>query len=148
MYQSNVIFCPTATCIRVVEPNLYIGTESGDCMSVELQSVTCDQQHINVVPHSSLEQYVHRGPVQALVAAFGTVGCQGNLITLFSSPEGEDHHGNGFRQGVACTLVLSLGCGYSSPWSSSGKDTEKDMDGVDQGEEEVDNDLCALVHLV
>jgi len=125
---------------------LYIGTESGDCISVELHNVTCDQQHINVLPHSSLERYVHRGPVQALVAAYGTMGCQGNLIKLFSSPEGEDHHGNGFRQGVACSLVLSIGCGYSSPWSSSEEDNEKDID--DGGEEEVDNDLCALVYLV
>ena len=138
----------TATCIRVVEPNLYIGTESGDCMSVELQSVTRDPDQImNVLPHSPLERYIHRGPVQTLIAAYGTMGCQGNLMRLFSSPVGEDHHGNAFRQGVACSLVLSIGHGYSSPWSSK-KDTEKDTDGPDKEEEEVDNDLCVLVHLV
>ena len=134
---------------------MYIGTESGDCMSVELQSVTCDQHHIIVVPHSPLERYVHRGPVQALVAAYGTMGCQGNLIRVFSSHEGEDHHGNRFRQGVACSLVLSIGRGYSSPWSSQkytnspDKEEDSDNDGPDKGEEEeVDNDLCVLLHLV
>jgi len=125
---------------------LYIGTESGDCMIVELQKVTCGQDHINVVPHSSLERYVHRGPVQTLIAAYGTMGLQGNLIRLFSSPEGEDHHGNEFKQGVACSLVLSIGHGYRSPWSE--KDTEKDTEGPDKVDEEVDNDLCVLVHLV
>ena len=125
---------------------MYIGTQSGDCMSVELRSVTCDRHHINVVPHSSLERYVHLGPVQALIAAYGTVGCQGDLIKLFSSPEGEDHHENEFRQGVVCSLVLSIGHGYNSPWKSSKKFTEEDIEDTD--EVEVDNDLCVLIHLV
>ena len=78
-----VIFVTIATCIKVVEPNLYIGTESGDCMLVELQKVTCSQDHINVASHFSLERYVHRGPVQTLIAASGTMGCQGNLVKVF-----------------------------------------------------------------
>jgi len=131
---------------------LYIGTESGDCISVELHKVTCDQQHINVKLHSSLGQYIHLGPVQALIAAYGTVGYQGDLIRLFSSPEGEDHYENEFRQGVACSLVLSIGRGYSSPWRSSKNVTEEDdtddTDKEEEEEEEVDNDLCVLVHLV
>ena len=113
--------------------------------------MTCDQQHISVVPHSPLERYIHRGPVQALVAAYGTIGCQGNLIRVFSSSEGEVHHGNGFKQGVACSLLLSIGRGYSSPWSSQEKDIDEedeDHDGPDKGEEEVENDLCVLLHLV
>ena len=158
MIDRHVAFFSTATCITVVEPNLYIGTESGDCMLVELQSVTCDPDQIkNVEPHSPLKRYVHRGPVQALTAAYGTMGCQGNLIRVFSSPEGEDNHGNGFRQGVACSLVLSIGRGYSSPWSSqkyaedinSPEEEDSDYDGPDKEDEgEVDNDLCVLLHLV
>jgi len=123
---------------------LYIGTESGDCMSVELHNVTCDQQHINVLPHSSLERYVHRGPVQALVATYGTMGCQGDLINMFSNPDGEDHHGNEFRQGVACSLVLSIGHGYCSPWNN--EDVEKNSDGPDRENE--DKELSVLVRLV
>jgi len=126
---------------------LYIGTQSGDCLSVELHSVISNQHHINinVKPLSPLERYVHHGPVQALIATYGTMGCQGNLMRLFSSLEGEDH-GNRFRQGVVCSLVLTIGRGYSSPWSSSKKVIEEDTDDTEEGE--VDNDLCVLVHLV
>jgi len=116
---------------------------SGDCMSVELQSVTQDQNHINVVPHSPLERYTHRGPVQALIPAYGTMGCQGNLIRLFSSPEDEDHQGNLFRQGVPCSFILSIGHGYTSPWSRGQTAVSED-----KKDEEVDENLCVLVHLV
>ena len=143
-----VVSVTIATCIRVVEPNLYIGTESGDCMLVELQKMTHGQDHINVAPHSSLERYVHRGPVQTLIAASGTMGCQGNLIKVFLNPEREGHHGNEFRQEVPCSLVLSIGHGYSSPWNTGEKKPEKDADDPDKGDEEVDNELCVLVHLV
>jgi len=102
-----------------------------------------------MLPHSPLERYVHIGPVQALIAAYGTVGCQGDLLRVFSSPEGEDHHGNEFRQGVACSLVLSIGREYSSPWKSTKKVSEEDTGDADKEEEvEADNDLCVLVHLV
>jgi len=110
----SMSFVTITTCIRVVEPNLYIGTESGDCMLVELQKVTRGQDHINVVPRSSLERYIHRGPVQALIAAYSTMGCHG----------------------------------YNIPWNTGEKKLEKELDDLEKGDEELDNDLCILVHLV
>ena len=128
----------------MAEPNLYVGTESGDCMSVELRRVTRDQQHINVPLHSPLERYVHREKVETLVATYGTMGCQGILKKVFS---GEDHHENEFRQGVACSLVLSIGQGYSSPWNYIKNNINEEK--VVKGEKKkVNNDLCVLVHLV
>ena len=62
-------------------------------------------------PHADTDRYCHRGPVLALVEAYGTMGCQGNLIKLFSNPNGLSHQ---FRQEVACSLALSIGYGYTA----------------------------------
>ena len=138
------------TCIRAVEPNLYIGTQSGDTMKVRLEDIM--DANLGYVywlfPHDDIERYCHRGPVLALVGAYGTMGCQGNLIRLFSSPEGMSHQ---FKQEVACSLTLSIGYGYRSPWSGGEKDNEDYDNGirsVGQGVEDQDNYLCILVHLV
>lgn len=143
-----IMYCVTiVTCVRVIEPNLYIGTQSGDTMSIKLEDITDTQLGYEhwVFPHKDLEKYHHRQPVLALVGAYGTMGCQGNLMRLFSSPEGVNHHSNMFRQEIACSLALSIGYGYQSPWSRR----RRDDDGVGQSvEEQDDNDLCILVHLV
>ena len=114
-------------------------------MSVRLEDVQDNQLSYEhwVYPHSDIARYCHRGPVLALVGAYGTMGCQGNLMRLFSSPEGVNHQ---FRQEVACSLALSIGHGYQSPWS--GRSNDDDDDGIDESVEEQDNDLCVLVHLV
>jgi len=136
----------------VVEPNLYVGTESGDTLPVKLEAIVDTQLGFEywVFPHTELERYCHRRLVLALVGAYGTMGCQGNLIRLFSSPEGVNHLGNMFQQEVACSLVLSIGYGYQSPWYSRNREEEEeeDDDGLAESIEEQDNDLCVLVYLV
>ena len=61
-------------------------------------------------PHADTERYCPHGPVLALVGAYGIMGCQGNLIKLFSNPKGLSHQ---FRQEVACSLALNIGYGYA-----------------------------------
>ena len=131
--------------MRVIEPNLYIGTESGDMMTVKLEDVMDTQVGHDhwVFPHHDNERYCHRSPVLALMGAYGTMGCQGNLMRLFSSQQGTNRQ---FRQEVACSLALSIGYGYQSPWSRLSK--EEQDDDVGQSIDEQDNDLCVLVHLV
>ena len=130
--------------MRVIEPNLYIGTESGDMMTVKLDVVNIQEGHDHqVIPHHNNERYCHRGPVLALMGAYGTMGCQGNLMRLFSSQQGANRQ---FRQEVACSLALSIGYGYQSPWSRPSK--EEEDDDIGQSIDEQNNDLCVLVHLV
>ena len=97
-------------------------------------------------PHTDIERYCHRGAVLALVGAYGTMDCQGNLMRLFSNPEGMSHQ---FRQEVACSLALSVGYGYHSPWSGGEEGKENYHDricSVGQGVEDQDDYLCILVH--
>ena len=143
-------YITVVTCIRAVEPNLYIGTQSGDTMQVRLEDIM--DTHLGYMywlfPHTDIERYCHRGPVLALVGAYGTMGCQGNLMRLFSSPKGISHQ---FRQEVACSLALSVGYGYHSPWSRGEEGKEDYCDRIDRiGRivEDQDNYLCILVHLV
>lgn len=129
-------------CVRAIEPNLYIGTQSGDTMKTRLVDILDTQLGYELwcFPHASIERYRHRGPVLTLVGSYGTMGCQGNLMRLFSSPEGVNRQ---FRQEVACSLALSIGYGYHSPWNE-----EENDDGLGHSVEEQDNDLCILAHLV
>ena len=113
-------------------------------MTVKLEDIIDTQLGCDhwVFPHADIERYCHRGPVLALVGAYGTMGCQGNLMRLLSSQEGGNRQ---FRQEVACSLALSIGYGYQSPWS---REENEDDDGIGQSVDEQDNDLCVLVHLV
>ena len=137
------------TCIKAVEPNLYIGTQSGDTMKVRLEDIMDANLGYMywLFPHADTDRYCHRGPVLALVGAYGTMGCQGNLMRLFSSPEGMSHQ---FRQEVACSLALSIGYGYHSPWSRGEEDKVRNdgIGSVGRSVEDQDNYLCILVHLV
>lgn len=130
------------TCIRVIEPNLYIGTRSGDMVTVTLEDVMDTQLGFDhwVWPYTDTQRYCHRGPVLALVGVYGTMGCQGNLMRLFSRQVDVNQR---FRQEVACSLVISIGYGYQSPWNR-----KEDDDDVGQSVDEQDNNLCLLVHLV
>ena len=139
------IYYTVVTCIRVIEPNLYIGTQSGDMVTVTLEDIMDTQLGFDhwhwVHPYTDIQRYCHRGPVLALVGAYGTLGCQGNLTRLFSSQVDVNQQ---FRQEMACSLAISIGYGYQSPWNRE----ENDDDDVGQSIDQQDNHLCFLVHLV
>lgn len=123
-------------------------------MPVQLEDIL-DNQLSNdywVFPHSNVERYCHRGPVIALVGAYGTMGSQGNLMRLFSSPRDVNHQ---FRQEEACSLALSIGRGYQSPWNRREEENDDGIcqsidDGIGQciDDDQDNNDLHILVHLV